>query len=106
MRSLSATELDDAAAVTLRGAIIWCWFVEMGVLALFCDFLAEFAAGVGFAVEGLSYGGWATDFAEVEDFHLEVATVIGYLQHVADADFARRLRWSSVEEYPTEIAGF
>ena len=56
--------------------------------ALGGDFLAEFAAGFGFAVESLRDGGWAADFTEQQDFDLEVAAVVGDAQHVSYANFA------------------
>ena len=59
--------------------------------ALVGNFLAEFAAGFGFAVESLRDGGWAADFAEQQDFDLEVAAVVGDAQHVSHANVARGL---------------
>jgi len=53
--------------------------------------LAEFAAGVGLAVEGLGGGSGAAHVAEEEDFDFEVTALIGHAQHVADADFGAQL---------------
>ena len=90
-RLCSSAELDDVAAVAFGRASGGQLFKLLEGFALGGDFLAEFAAGFGFAVESLRDGGWAADFTEQQDFDLEIAAVVGDAQHVSYANFARGL---------------
>lgn len=81
-------KLNDAASVALGRPV----FGERGVLlhcfALFGEFEAGCAAGLGFAVEGLGLGRGAAHFAEDEDLNLKEAGFVFDLEHVAGVDFA------------------
>ncbi len=54
--------------------------------------LPLFAAGVGFAVEGLRHGGGTPDFTKQQDFDLEFAAIVLNAEPIAGSDTAGRLR--------------
>jgi hypothetical protein len=103
--SASSAELDDSAAVAFGRASCGQLFELAHSFALGCNFLAEFAAGVGLAVEGLGDGSGAAHFAEEENFDFEVTALVGDTQHVADADFARGFGSLAVGFDPAEFTG-
>ena len=96
----------DLAAVFFGGAAGGRGFEEEAGFALFGDEGAGGVAGFGFLIEGLGDGGGSADFADGEDFDLEVSTVIFDGEHVADADFAGGARGLLVRLDAAEIAGF
>jgi len=102
----AGAELDDGAAVAFGGAIGGGGLEECGRgFALGGDFLAEFAAGFGFAIEGLGDRGGAADVAEGEDFDVEVSAVVGDVEHVSGVEFAGRLGGLSVDLDAAEVTG-
>jgi hypothetical protein len=105
LRSGSAAELDDSAAIALGWPGQGQLFELSHGFALGGDFLAQFTASVGFAVEGLSNRGWTACIAEEEHFDFEVAAVVGHPQHVADTDFAGRFGGLAVGLNPAELTG-
>jgi hypothetical protein len=58
---------------------------------LFCHLQPGFPACLCFTVERLSNRRRAADFAETQDFHLEVASLVLHLQQVAEPDITRGL---------------
>ena len=101
----AAAEADDFATIALGGPAGGELLPFSGGFAFGGDLEAEFAAGVGFAVERLSDGCWAAEFAESENFDFEVATVVSYVQHVADANFAGGLSELAMRLNAAEITG-
>ncbi len=95
----------DAPAIAFGGASggSGCE-VETG-LAVFGEFAAGSAAGLGFAIKLLGDGSRTAEIAERQDFDLEVAAFGFDGEQVADADFAGRARGLLVRLNPAEVAG-
>ena len=101
----SSAELEDSAAIAFGGADGGELYELAHGFALGGDFLAELAAGVGFAVESLSDGCGAAHVAEGKDFDFKVSAIVGHAQHIADADFPRSLGGLAVGSNPAEFTG-
>lgn len=78
-------------AIALGWLVVGRRFETRHRFALFGQFQAQFAAGIGLAVKHLGDRGRSTHFAEREHFDLKSAAVVFDLQHVAGADIARGL---------------
>lgn len=76
---LSSAQAEELAAVALGGLGFGDGFELRHGFARVGGFEAEFAAKVGFAVEGLGDGRGAADFAEEQDLDLEVAAFVADL---------------------------
>jgi hypothetical protein len=98
--------LNDVPAVALGWPAHWQHFELSRGPALGRYFLAEFAAGFGFAVKSLRDGRWAARVAELQNFYFEVAAIVGDSQHVSDANFARGLGGLTVRLNPAKVTGF
>lgn len=79
-QSRSAPQSVDFAAVVFRRSARWGNFKLPRRYPLFCQFLAQFPARLGLAIERLRDRGGATYFAEEQDFHLEIASITRHLQ--------------------------
>jgi hypothetical protein len=88
--------LNNSAAIPFRGP------VGRKLLKFACrpafggDFLAQLSARLCLAVESLSDGSWAAKVAELKDFDLKVAAIVGDAQPIADANFAGSFGWLAV----------
>ena len=102
----AASELDDAAAVTLGGAVLRQGGILLHGLALGGFALALLFAGFRLTVEGLGHGGWSADGAEGENLNMKLAAFVLHSQHVADADVACGLGFDFVGVDASKFAGF
>jgi hypothetical protein len=84
--------LDDPASITFRRPRCGQLFELSHRLALSGDFLAQFAAVVGLAVEGLRNRSGPSHVAKNQNFYFEIAAFIANAQHIADANIARGFR--------------
>ncbi len=101
--SASPPELDDLPAIAFRRSAGRQLFKLPHRFTLRCHLQTQLAAGLGLAVEGLCNRGGAAHIAEKQDLHLEVATVVGHAQHVANPDLARGFGRLPVELNPAEF---
>ena len=104
-RLRAAAELDDAPAVALGGPVHGQGRVLLHGFALFRSAQTGFAAGFGFAVEGLRHRCGAADVADAEHIDLKAAGVVFDLQAVAGADIARGFGAEAVRLDAAQIAG-
>jgi len=100
-----AAQTVDFTAVALGGFALARGFEARHGFALFGHFEAQLAAGLGLAVQRLRDGGWAADFAQAQNFDLEIAAGVFHLQQVADADLAGELGGLAVGGDAAEVAG-
>jgi hypothetical protein len=71
-----------------------------------CEFEAQLAAGVGFAIERLGYGCRAAHLAQGENFNLKFAAFVFDFEHVADTNIAGGLGEVAVGLDAAHLAGF
>lgn len=88
----ASPKLVDLPAIPLRGAAKGRRREVHHGPALFGNFSAGCATGVGFPVEGLGNDGGATNVAELQNLDFEFGALGFDLKHVPHVDFACRLR--------------
>lgn len=90
LRSFAIAELDDLATVALAGTAFGCGREILQGFAIFNELHAQLAAGVGFAIKGLSDSGRAADGTEGKDLDLKLMCFGLDLQQIAKMNFASR----------------
>jgi len=103
--SHSATELNDATSITLRGPTLGKRSVELHRLAFLNELESSLAAGISLTVQGLGDGGRAADFAEEQNVDLKDATLVFNAQLVTRMDLARRLGTNAIGLNAANVAG-
>ena len=105
MQLTSSAKLPDPPAI----ALVWParrQLLELPQRLPFGSSLhALFAAFFGFAVQGLRHRCRTTHLTELKNLNLKDAALIGHLEHVAEADIARRFDGLTIGLDPSQIAG-
>jgi len=101
----AAAELDDAPPVALAGPVRGQGRELLHGFALFRNAQTRFAAGFGFAIEGLRHRRGAADVANSEHVNLKAAGIVFDLQAVAGAYVACGFGAEAIRFNPAYIAG-
>src|SRR5258708_7735861 len=98
----SAPEADNLTTVPFRGSALARCVEMLCSFTLLCGLQARLAACLCLAIECLRHRRRPAHLAEQQDFHLKIAAVVCYLQHVANPHFAGSLGGLPVRLNPAE----